>query len=512
MPPRCSASPMPPRSPAGAPSRSTSRPPDGHSRLDAITRSAPADTGGGVAYQVQYALPPRRRRENLAGGHRPLVRRHRRQAAARASASCAPSTSATSASRRSRNSRSSIALTGEMNRVHLTEVLGATLDEAVRFRGSLRLPAGRHRSSRASQRSLRLRRRRGGDRAGRQAHPRAAARQGLSRPLLRQQVRRHPDQPARRTNWRSPPSGCSPACATRPIATAAGPVAVTVTIGGVTAPRHARTVPEILSRAQDALHAARAQAARLVRRLPAERGARRAAPRQRARDRRDRRRAQRAAHRARLRAGGRGQEPQGRVLRMPDARAAPRRPHRPCQRDHSGGRAGRADAHARLSRARTGGERTGRRARICTASVNVSPASTVDPDWWAGLGAHAARQYRRGRAADHRDHRNRGDPGRRRRARLRHPRQGSRLPHRHRRFRRRPHLVPQSAQARRRHRQDRRRLRAEHRQVGRRPRLRAHADRSGAPARPQDRRRMGAGRGSGPDCWRSGAAIICKAR
>ena len=41
------------------------------------------------------------------------------------------------------------------------------------------------------------------------------------------------------------------------IATAAGRVAVTVTIGGLTAPRHARTVPEILSRVQDALHAAR---------------------------------------------------------------------------------------------------------------------------------------------------------------------------------------------------------------------------------------------------------------
>ena len=36
-------------------------------------------------------------------------------------------------------------------------------------------------------------------------------------------------------------------------------MAVTITIGGVTAPRHARTVPEILARAQDALHAARAK-------------------------------------------------------------------------------------------------------------------------------------------------------------------------------------------------------------------------------------------------------------
>ncbi|HXX26083.1 MAG TPA: EAL domain-containing protein [Pseudolabrys sp.] len=42
-----------------------------------------------------------------------------------------------------------------------------------------------------------------------------------------------------------------------PVQTSAGPVAVTVTIGGLTAPRHARTVPEIFSRALDALHAAR---------------------------------------------------------------------------------------------------------------------------------------------------------------------------------------------------------------------------------------------------------------
>ena len=43
------------------------------------------------------------------------------------------------------------------------------------------------------------------------------------------------------------------------VATRAGPVAVTVTIGGVTAPRHARTVPEVLARVSDALAAARAK-------------------------------------------------------------------------------------------------------------------------------------------------------------------------------------------------------------------------------------------------------------
>jgi predicted signal transduction protein with EAL and GGDEF domain len=41
------------------------------------------------------------------------------------------------------------------------------------------------------------------------------------------------------------------------VPTAAGPVAVTVTIGGVTAPRHARSAPEVLARAKEALDAAK---------------------------------------------------------------------------------------------------------------------------------------------------------------------------------------------------------------------------------------------------------------
>jgi diguanylate cyclase (GGDEF)-like protein len=41
--------------------------------------------------------------------------------------------------------------------------------------------------------------------------------------------------------------------------TSAGPVAATVTIGGLTAPRHARNVSEVLARAQDALYGARAR-------------------------------------------------------------------------------------------------------------------------------------------------------------------------------------------------------------------------------------------------------------
>ena len=43
------------------------------------------------------------------------------------------------------------------------------------------------------------------------------------------------------------------------VPTSAGPVAVTVTIGGVTAPRHARNVAEVLARAQEALDTAKAR-------------------------------------------------------------------------------------------------------------------------------------------------------------------------------------------------------------------------------------------------------------
>ena len=43
------------------------------------------------------------------------------------------------------------------------------------------------------------------------------------------------------------------------VQTGAGPVAVTVTIGGVTAPRHAATVAEILARAQETLDRAKAK-------------------------------------------------------------------------------------------------------------------------------------------------------------------------------------------------------------------------------------------------------------
>ena len=43
------------------------------------------------------------------------------------------------------------------------------------------------------------------------------------------------------------------------VQTAHGPVAATITVGGVAAPRHARTVAEILARAQESLDSAKAR-------------------------------------------------------------------------------------------------------------------------------------------------------------------------------------------------------------------------------------------------------------
>ena len=47
-------------------------------------------------------------------------------------------------------------------------------------------------------------------------------------------------------------------------------------------------------------------------------------------------------------------------------------------------------------------------------SLNISPDTTMDPDWWAGIESHDAGASRRRRAADRRNHRDRGDPGSRR--------------------------------------------------------------------------------------------------
>ena len=102
-----------------------------------------------------------------------------------------------------------------MNRAHLTEVLSATLDDAVRFRGScgFLLVAIDHLGQLneaygfdvaeevIAKVAKRIRARlRGKDHLGRFSGNKFGVILNNARP----------------TSWRSPPSGCSPACATKP--------------------------------------------------------------------------------------------------------------------------------------------------------------------------------------------------------------------------------------------------------------------------------------------------------
>jgi diguanylate cyclase (GGDEF)-like protein len=231
---------------------------DGQTRIDAVAQAGRSDDGDGVAYQLQYAF----KRADAAGeiwledtgrwfagpdgkplrAHgvvRAIDERHERESKLIALANFDP-------------------LTGELNRAQLTEVLSATLEEAVRFRSScgVLLVAIDHlaRLNEAygfdvaenviAEVAKRIRARlRGKDHLGRFSGNKfgvvltscTADELAIAADRLLAAVR------------------------DEPIATAAGPVAATVTIGGVALPRHARSVPEIFTRTLDALHAARAR-------------------------------------------------------------------------------------------------------------------------------------------------------------------------------------------------------------------------------------------------------------
>ncbi|MEP7031614.1 MAG: diguanylate cyclase, partial [Pseudolabrys sp.] len=228
----------------------------GSTRFDAIQQSQQSASSSGGRYQVQYAFKrgdeiiwledtghwfagPNGEPQRAHGVVRVITERHQRDAELARLARIDP-------------------LTGELNRACLIEILGATLDETVKFRGScgFLLVAIDHlgRLNEAygfdttelaiAEVAKRIRERtRGKDHIGRVSGNKFGV-------VLTSCT---PDEltiAAERllTGVRD-----------EPIVTAAGPVAVTVTIGGVTAPRHARTVGEILNRAQDSLHAARAK-------------------------------------------------------------------------------------------------------------------------------------------------------------------------------------------------------------------------------------------------------------
>jgi diguanylate cyclase (GGDEF)-like protein len=229
----------------------------GQSRFDVVTRTGLRDDGNGVPYQVRYALRAADGEQvwledigrwfagadglpaRAHGIVRIVTERYRREAELERLAYYD-------------------AHTGEMNRNRLVETLAATLDESIRFRtscgfllvaidnlGHLNQAYGFSAADEAiAQVAKRIRAQmRGADHLGlfsgnkfglilKNCTPEDMA---VAADRLLNSVRNDTVQ------------------------TAAGPLAVTITIGGVTAPRHARTVDEILDRAQDALDTARSR-------------------------------------------------------------------------------------------------------------------------------------------------------------------------------------------------------------------------------------------------------------
>jgi len=226
-------------------------------RLDAVMRSDSRDQGDGVGYQIQYSVRPDPAAETrlwvedtgrwFAGGDgkparaqgtiRVINERHQREC---------------ELDRLARYDD----LTGELNRHHLTKVLEKTLDEAVRFRSSCGFllvaidnlarindsygfDVGDQVIGAVGKRIRGLMR--GKDTLGRYAGNKFGI-------VLRDCT---PDDMA--------------IAAERLLAgvrdemlpTAVGSIAATVTIGGVTTPRHARIIAEVLARAQDALDTAK---------------------------------------------------------------------------------------------------------------------------------------------------------------------------------------------------------------------------------------------------------------
>jgi diguanylate cyclase (GGDEF)-like protein len=228
-------------------------------RFDAVMQSKQRDEGHGVLYQVQYGVRPEPgsdtrlwvedtgrwfagpdgRPARAHGLVRVINERYEHVQRLTYLARCD-------------------GLTGEMNRHRLTEILEDTLEEAIRFRSSCGfLLVAIDNLARINESygfdvadeviaavAKRIRgRMRGKDTLGRYSGNKFGV-------VLRDCT---PDDMAIASDR------LLAGVRDEIIATAIGSVAVTVTIGGVTAPRHARSVAEVLARAQEALDTAKAR-------------------------------------------------------------------------------------------------------------------------------------------------------------------------------------------------------------------------------------------------------------
>ena len=228
-------------------------------RFDVVMKSDKRDDGHGVAYQIQYAVRPDQNSETrlwvedtgrwFAGPDGKPGRAH--------------GIIRVINERYEHEQRLTFlarydGLTGELNRHRLTEILEETLDEALRFRSScgflLVAIDGLARVNESygfdiadqviAAIAKRLRgRMRGKDTLGRVSGNKF----GL---VLRDCT---PDDMAIAADR------LLAGVRDEMVPTSAGPIAITITIGGVTAPRHARSAAEVLARAQESLDTAKAR-------------------------------------------------------------------------------------------------------------------------------------------------------------------------------------------------------------------------------------------------------------
>lgn len=234
-------------------------PDTGTTRFDAVMRSGGTDSGDGVPFSVQYAIVP--------PGHQgdPLWVEDvgRWFAGSRGEPSRVHGIVRVITERRAREERLAYLsrfddLTGEMNRWHMTEILAATVEETVRYRGACGFlllaidNVGRINEAygyevaddviAAVAKRLRARMR-AGDHLGRFS--------GNKFGIILKQCTPDDIKVAAERLLAGVRDGV--------VQTKAGPVAVTASVGGVNVPRHARSVHDVLARSKEALEIAQSK-------------------------------------------------------------------------------------------------------------------------------------------------------------------------------------------------------------------------------------------------------------